>query len=232
VNTDSALIDRIVAGVLQQLRPASPAAAPMAVPLVASVLPASTTDIELTLPVITAAVLEERVQPHQSVRLAAKSVLTPTARDWLKARRIKWSRAAQAITSVAAAGRQLLVCTVTPSMSSLRHHVSRELKGWKYELLGPTTEAVEKAAAAIHTADAELVLIVAQAAEVVACRLNRHKRVRCVALTSADHLSSLGATLSPNVLAFNPVGRSFVEIRNVLRKVAALPTPVPPQDWE
>ena len=50
----------------------------------------------------------------------------------------------------------------------------------------------------------ELVVVISDAADVVACRANRHPRVRAAVVASPDHLRLLVEHLGPNVLAINP----------------------------
>jgi hypothetical protein len=222
---DQALIERIVNDVLAQLQP------PVAV---RPVTPAAAAEVHLHDAVITADVLQERLQAGQVLRIGSKSILTPTARDWLRERKIRWQRAGR--HSAPAAGgsirRQLLIATVTPAVRTLREALPRELPGWKHELLGRPIELANAAVRAISTAEADLVVAISDAADVVVCRANRNSTVRAAAPTSAEHLRLLAEHLGPNVLVINPRGRTFVELRNLLRGCAALPAPRPPKDWD
>jgi len=211
---DQTLIEQIVANVLAQLQPAAASRAEGMASLA--------TEVQLDHPIITADVLEDRVRNGQLVQIGAKSILTPSARDWLRENNIRWQRAGRtSANAVAASRRILLIGTVTPAVRNLRE----ALTGWKQELLGRPAELAEAAVRAIASGDAELVVAVSEAADVVACRANRNDRVRAAVVTSVEHLHLLAEHLGPNVLVINPRGRSFVELRNLLRALAALPAP-------
>ncbi|MFO0916999.1 MAG: hypothetical protein U0872_01630 [Planctomycetaceae bacterium] len=224
---DNHLIEQIVANVLAELQPAPAvraAVAPSSPPLPA---PKSETQVvELDLPVITADLLAERVRPAQSVRIGRRSILTPSARDWLGSRKVSWSRVNGSATSGTAlsARWQLILTTVTPAVSSLR----QSLIGWKTELLGTPREAADYGIRVICTGEADGVLTVCGAAETVACLANRNPKLRAAVLSSTAELSTLVKQLGPNLLAINPQGKSFVELRNLFRSVAGLGKPVEP----
>jgi hypothetical protein len=222
---DQALIERIVANVLQQLQPAPAPRTEVAVKSAAPTKPA--TEIELLLPVITADVLEDRVHSGQSVRIGQKSLLTPSAHDWLRTRRIVWKRAERfaSVGGTTGARWQLLVTTVTPAVRTLQDTARRDAPGWKQELLGTATEAADAATRLVCTADADRVLVISQAAEAVACRANRNAAVRGAVVWSVDHLRSVEAQLAPNVIVLNPTGKSFIELRNLWRACAPLGKP-------
>jgi len=220
---DQALIERIVANVLQQLQPV---AAPRA-----EVAPS--TEVLLDGPVITAELLADRVEAGQTLRIGPRAILTPTARDWLQQRKIRWKRSHRSTNGKehAATRRQLLINTITPAIRTLRESLPRELPGWKHELLGTAAEVADIATRAINAAEAEIVVAISDAADVVACRANRNSRVRAAVVASPEHMRLLVEHLGPNVLVINPRGRSFVELRNLLRAMSELPAPQPPKNW-
>jgi hypothetical protein len=218
---DHALIEQIVTQVLAQLQPT------VAVRAEAAPTPA-TTEIALEHAVITAEVLSGKVQSGQTLRIGTKSVLTPTAHDWLRERRIRWQRAGRSLASATTMRRLLLIGTVTPAVRSVRESLSN----WKQELLGTPMELAEAAVRGIASGEAEMVVAISDAADVVACRANRNNRVRAAVPTSLEHVQLLVEHLGPNVLVINPRGRSFVELRNLVRAIAALNAPQPPANWD
>ncbi len=224
---DNNLIEQIVANVLAELQPTPAVRTPVAP--ASPPLPSRKTEtsvVELDLPVITADLLAERVRPAQSVRIGRRSILTPSARDWLGTRKVPWSRLnAGAVAGTTQAVRwQLVLTTVTPVVSTLR----QSLSGWKTELLGTPREAADYGIRAICTGEADGVLAVCGAAETVACLANRNPKLRAAVLSTAVELSSLVKQLGPNFLAVNPQGKSFMELRNLLRSVASLGKPMEP----
>jgi hypothetical protein len=222
---DQAIIEQIVANVLQELQPAPTPRAEAAAPSLAAV--------HFDAPIITAALLEERVRGGQSVRIGARSILTPTARDWLKTQNVSWQRASRnGSTGVAKSRRRLLASTVSPAVRTLCESLPRDLPGWKPEVTGGAAETAEAAVRAINAAECDLVVVISDAADVVACRANRSPRVRAAVVATTEHLRLLVEHLGPNVLAINPHGRSFIELRNLVRSCAALPAPRPPHSWD
>ena len=247
---NQALIDEIVTSVLAQLQPiaarpdkqvtkpipvapAQPVIAPK--PAVASqrVAPPpaalNPTFTELMVPIITADVLEQSVRPGQPLRIGRNSILTPSARDWLNAKRMSWTR--QDKSGNAAAGPrgkwQIVLQTVTPTVRSLQDGLRRLADGWKIELVGQPLEAAVLATHLISTAECEGVVIFTEQAELIACKVNRHERVRAAVMQNGKQWEHVMRTLSANVVCISPVGRTFIELRNLLRDCAAT-RPRPP----
>ena len=217
------LIEQIVANVLQELQPATALRAEAS----------ETSELLLDAPVITADVLQERVTNGQSVRIGMKSILTPSAREWLKAHNVRWQRGSRiGATTTVNSRRQLLASTVTPAVRTLLDAMIRDLPGWKHDLSGNAAEVADAAAHAINAAATDLIVVISEAADVVACRANRHPQVRSAVVASVGHLRLLVEHLGPNVLAINPGGRSFFDLRNLLRSCAALPAPRAPHGWD
>jgi hypothetical protein len=231
--TNTALVEQIVAKVLQQLQPA-PAARPAPSPpsLPAASTGGSTTEAWLDVPVITAEILQHHVQRGQRLRIAARSLLTPSARDWLKAQGIECLRGGPNTSAARGKGRrQVLVSTVTAPVRSLIQSLPREWPDWKHQLLGQADELLDAGVRAICTSEADLLVAVTDRAAMVACRANRHPAVRAAVLTSAAELPALADSLGVNLLVIDPRGRSFIDLRNVLRECAALPPPRCPTHW-
>ena len=229
---DSALIERIVANVLEQLQPAA-AVRPQVEPVVPtavvskSTIPATPSELGISDRVVTAAVLEKLALPHGVTLLVSpKAVITPSAHDVLKQRKIRWTRtksAAAVFTATTAPVRwQLLVSAVTPTVRTLLDHISRSLSGWRRQLVGTSNEVIEIAGRAVSTADVDRVLILAQAAELVACETNRNAKVRAAVISSTEQLRSVETQMSPNVWVLNPQLRSYMELRQIVQACAAL----------
>jgi hypothetical protein len=222
---DRALIDRIVANVLEQLQPATPRAVTHPA---AATQPAA---VRLSQAVITADVLSAAVKPGQTVQVGAKSLLTPSARDWLRQHQIVWTRTTgqsdvSAGTTVAMRG-QLLLSTVTPAVRGAVDSLFRSIRNWQRQVVGPAREASEIAVRAIATADCDRVLITSRDAELVACLANRQAAVRAAVVSSADHVQRLEASVSPNLWVVDPTAKSLMELRNLFRSCVALGKPQP-----
>jgi len=224
---DQTLVDRIVASVLEQLQPATT----RAVTIAPAVPTAKPTAVALSQAVITADVLSSAVQPGQAVQIGTKSLLTPSAKDWLRQHQIIWQRGSEsAVGHVASSPTmrgQLLLSSVTPTVRGAVDSVFRSLPNWQRQVGGSAKESADAAVRAITTAECDRVLITSRDADVVACRVNRHRAVRAAVVASGDHVRRVEAGLSPNVLVVDPDGRSFVELRNLFRSCVQLGKPQP-----
>lgn len=230
---DQALIEQIVSNVLAQLQPAPPR------PVIEAPKPPVVTPpvIELSAPIITADLLAESVRGASPLKIGRKSILTPSARDWLNSKKISWSRgdtgtekSAGGAASTAGAKWQVIVHTVTPNVRTLYDGFKRQSEGWKVELVGQAVEAATLAASAISTADRDGVVVVSEYAEIIACRTNRNSRVRAAVISDRKQLDLTRQHMGVNLVCINPTGRTFIELRNLLRDCAAM-KPVPPTGW-
>lgn len=227
---DSALVERIVASVLEQLQSRGAARVESPAPTAAP-LKAEPKELGLTHAVVTAAVLEQLTIPAGATLLVGpKTVLTPSAHDWLRQRQIAWKRSRTAVSSAAGDGARwhLLASTVTPTVRSLLDQVSRSHASWKRQLVGTAAEATETAVRSIATAETERVFVITGQADVVSCRANRNDRVRSAVIQSAEHLRGIEASLSPNVVVLDPQAKSLMELRQIVQACAVLGAPRPP----
>lgn len=242
---NQAVIDEIVANVLAQLQPVAVRPVKPAPPAVAAsnaVTPNvatvnSSTSVaaqpvtpklnvaELIVPVITADLLENSVRPGQTLRIGRTSILTPSARDWLNSHKTAWSRqdrsaGANGSKTAGRANWQIILQTVTPSVRALHDGLRRLAEGWKIELVGLPLEAAALAISRISTADCDGVVIFTEQAELIACKANRNDRVRAAVIQNNKQWEQVMRTLSANVVCISPIGRTFIELRNLLRDCA------------
>ena len=243
INVDQALIEQIVSNVLAQLQPASvrpvvelPKSAPKAIAVEQMKSVEKSAVVELTASVITADLLEANARAGQPLKIGRRSILTPSARDWLHTKRIDWSRIDKlatggSSTTKGAARWQLIVQTVTPTVKALHDGLKRQPEGWKIELVGQPVEAVTLAMSSISKAEHDGVAILSEYAEIIACRANRNERVRAAVISDRKQLELTMQHLGVNVVCINPNGRTFIEMRNLLRD-CAVKRPVVPAGWE
>lgn len=183
--------------------------------------------VELISPVITANLLEAAVRPGQALRIGRNSIVTPAARDWLASKKIAWTRQdkSQGISSAAAPGSKsrwrVVLQTVTPHLQALQEGLRRLSEGWKFELVGQPMEAAALATSLIGTAECDGVIVFSEYSEFIACKANRNERVRAAVMHNSKQWEQVTRTLSANVVCISPVGRTFVELRNLLRDCAA-----------
>jgi hypothetical protein len=224
---DQALIDQIVSSVLAKLQPA-PARSVVSVPP-PKAIPAT---IELTSAVITADVLSESYKTGYILRIGRKSILTPSAIDWLRTNKVDWKRAEKHSAGAGSKrGRwKLIVQSATPTVNAVVDAMKRQHADWAIDLIGQAAEAASLAINTICTADRDGVAVLTSFAEIVACRANRNEQVRAAAIGDRNQLNLTMQHLGPNVVCINPTGKTFVELRNLLQDCAAT-SPKAPAGW-
>lgn len=191
--------------------------------------------IELFVPIITADLLEKSVRPGQKLWIGRTSILTPSARDWLHSKQSSWSRIEKhggtASTSMGIRSRwQIILQTVTPTVRALHDSLRRLSEAWTVEVVGQPREAVALATNQISTAECDGVVIFTEQAELIACQANRNDRVRAAVIQNAKQWDQVVRTLGANVVCVCPIGRTFMELRSLLRDVAGT-RPMTPAGW-
>lgn len=192
--------------------------------------------------VVTAAVLERAGLADGGVLVVGtKAVLTPSAHDWLRQHRVTWRRgeATIPVTTTPAleqAARptvrwQVLASTMTATVRSLLEQIAVSHGGWKRALSGDVHETAAATVQMIQRGETERVLVVAGAADVLACRVNRHVGIRAAVVHSAEHLRAVHPELSPNVVILNPHAKSLMDLRHIVQACDALEPPEAPT-WD
>ena len=230
---DDRLVDQIVSEVLARLGGSPPARAaadrPPSPPAVAA---RSRGALVLDEPVVTAEILEERLNGHVQVTFGRRTVLTPSARDVLRARGLEWSRGGGPAPGpdAAAASWLAIVSRTTPAVERLVGEMGLG-SAWRSELTGRTEEAARRSVSAICRGEAGGVLVVSDPAEAAACLANRNARVRAAVVADAAAVASAARTIGANILCVAPDGRSYFELRNILRAFTAAGPPRLPAGW-
>jgi hypothetical protein len=242
------MVDRIVAGVLERLQaPATApgvvtatATAPVAAPAIRPAAPpAATANGALSIPdvVITAGLLETRGVLSGPVVFAAKAILTPSAVDFLKSRKIAWSKANNSQSGAAAASTSnvswlALVSRSTPAIESALDALAKQPGiHWKRELVGCHRESARRAVAALCRGECDAAIAVTGKPESVVCRANRNAQVRAAAVDSLEQAKRAKRTLGANLFAVDPAEQSMFALRGLLREIVAGGKPVLPSDW-
>lgn len=214
MTVDSSLVDRIVHGVLQQMRspapvkpPAQPATPPNPVPA------KSGPEHRLAQAVITAGLVEEQVPRGTSALIVTpRAVITPAALDVLRARKLVVRRETAVRPDTAAVSRTLaLVVRNTPAVERLCRQ-----KPWRRELLGCPDDAAALAIASLSRGDCDRVLIFATQQHRAAVLANRNAAVKAVAVSSVDDLRAALEQIRVNVLCVDPTNRSDFEMTRLV----------------
>ena len=109
---------------------------------------------------------------------------------------------------------------MTPTVWALQDGIRRLADGWKIEIIGQPADAVVRATSLINSAECDGVVLFTEQAELIACQANRHQRVRAAVMQNSKQWEHVVRTLGANIVCISPVGRSFIELRNLLRECA------------
>ena len=229
------MIDRIVAGVLEQLRfPAD--AAPRPAGPTDSATPSSqpARTVEIRDEVITGTLLEERGIISGPLVFGAKSVLTPSALDFLTTRKLDWKRADASDAVAGPRGKWLAIVTRSTPAVAAALDLSAKDPGteWNRELTGCHREAAGRAVSALCRGECDAVVIFTGKPEAAVCRANRNPNVRGAAVMTVARIKSLKQQLGANLFAIDPAERTAFELRNLLRELASIGKPTAPSDWK
>ncbi len=194
------------------------------------------TPIEIRDGVITAALLEERGIISGPIVFGRKSVLTPSAREFLATRKLDWRRADLERTRSRrhASSKWLAIVTrSTPAVAAALDLIGKDSgTEWKRELTGCHREAASRATSALCRGECDAVVIFTGKPEAAVCRANRNPNVRGAAVVTVARIKSLKEQLGANLFAIDPTERSAFELRNLLRELGSTGKPMAPSDWK
>lgn len=229
------MIDRIVAGVLEQLRsPADAASRPVSPAKSATPSSPPARTLEIRDGVITGMLLEARGIISGPLVFGAKSVLTPSALDFLATRKLDWSRADSSDAVAGPRGKWLAIVTrSTPAVAAALDLTAKDGgTEWKRELTGCHREAAGRAVSALCRGECDAVVIFTGKPEAAVCRANRNPNVRGAAVLTVSRLKSLKEQMGANLFAIDPAERTAFELRNLLRELGSSGAPAAPSDWK
>ncbi|GAB4145938.1 MAG: hypothetical protein Tsb009_18360 [Planctomycetaceae bacterium] len=228
MNFDEHLVNRIVQDVVAQLRQATPA-----VRIVDESIDSKSEQV-LDEAVITADILAAKVNgQRKSLIIASRSILTPSAKDYLREHKINWTRCTNGSLSESKNARWLVVSVnLSPAVqSAIREFEERRAVDFRYEMTGCKREAVSLAIAEICRATVDGAIIVSENADEVACLANRQPKVRAVTAQNTTQIQQAHERLGANIFCVDSSGKSYMECRNLLRAVIAGGAPVVPANW-
>ncbi|MEZ6066789.1 MAG: hypothetical protein R3B90_14030 [Planctomycetaceae bacterium] len=234
MSLDSTTIDRIVAGVLQQLggdvvvergkvtRVEQPIASPkMNPPAIGGAV------VTLNERVVTAEVLEAAARGATRVLVGAKTIVTPAAWDvarelGLAVQRGTLAKAAAAVVPAAKSQhstiqRPLLV--VVHHTDSLARVWDDLQSRWQRELRGCPDDAAQLAITELARGGVPQVVIAAEQTYRAACLANRHGSVKAVGVNNAFDVKQVRQQLRANVWCINPKDKSWYELRQVFKAI-------------
>jgi len=179
--------------------------------------------------VITAELLAARVQGVRRVQVQPRAVLTPSARDYLRQHALECLREAGA--AGARLSWQIVVSQSPPHLNTALETLRKEGFAFTRQLAGTPVEVVREITTAVCRAEVAGAVVVTGQPDMVACLANRQPRLRAGVAGDVASVTRLQNDLGANVLALNPAGRSFSDLRNILRAYLGT-APNVPAGWQ
>ncbi len=215
-------VDLIVQRVVQQLGTTGVAIAPppgsAPVRPVAAAEPAAALGIRIPGRVITQDLLAASATGAGLVRIDAKALLTPSARDFIKQHAIKIVREGTSSAGASTAIRwQVIVTKSTPQIAAAVEGLTPLGIVCDVRLLGLPAEAAAQSINALCRAEAQQVIVFTDQPELVACMANRNDRVRAASVSDAAATDRVRQHLQGNVLALDPTNKSVHELTSILK---------------
>jgi len=240
---DGVDIERIVAEVMGRLLTSSPSLrsedrpAAQASPVSASREAETSNATSIPGMVITAELVQAGLNGSRNsaggIRIGPRAILTPSARDYLRTKNINWTRETVAATAGGSKTRWLaMVSKANSQAEAVIKNLQAGGLAWEQRLVGLPVEAISLAISAICRGEAAGVVVFSGEPEVVACLANRNQSVRAAVAINAHSAAAARQSLGANLLAIDPAGRSFFELRTTLNAFTAGGAPKPPANWE
>jgi hypothetical protein len=217
--TQQVLIEQIVREVMRRLTPNAPSAP-------ASSETNNRQPAELADSIITADVLAEKAAGRKKVAVGARAIVTPSARDWLRHNNVELIQGATATSPGVMASAEMrsdkLVITHSASQTIDRvlEDAGRQSNGgWHQNSVESAEDAARKAIGELRRESSRVIVVLTSEPEVVACLANRNEKVKAAVVADAAAVARVKSGLDGNVFVIDPAGRSFFELRNILRRV-------------
>lgn len=217
--TQQVLIEQIVAEVMRRLMPTA-ASAPV------SSETNNRQTIQLTDSVITADVLAEKIANESRVAVGAKAIVTPSARDWLRHNNVELTQASDGTANGTAASvetksdKLVITHSASQTIDRVLEDAGRPSNGgWNRKSVSSADEAAKKAIGELRRESSRVIVVLTSEPEVVACLANRNEKAKAAVVADVAAVARVKSGLDGNVFVVDPAGRSFFELRNILRRV-------------
>jgi hypothetical protein len=216
MNVTSEQVELIVQRVLERLRTQVADSAPTG----SSSAPAASAAVShvahINEHVVTQALLAGAVNGSNQVRIGAKAILTPSARDFARTGGIEVVRETIPGRARPSACGQVIITTPTPQIAGAVEILKDRGIAGDPQLLGLPAEAAAQATSAICRGEATRVIVFSSQPEVVACQTNRNDQIRAATAADAVAIERIHKNLNANVLAIDPLGKSLHELKACL----------------
>jgi len=170
--------------------------------------------------VITADLLAKKAKGQSAIGIMAGSILTPSAKDYLREFKINVHRPNSVASSRKEQGTpwRAIVLSNSAAVENALNTIEQQTNSrWTQELSSSLEEAVKDAISGLCRADAAGIVLFTEAAEKAACLANRNQKIRAAAIGDVNHLRTVISQMSPNLICVNPEKKSFIELRNIVK---------------
>lgn len=180
--------------------------------------------------VVTAVALERRLNGHHELVLPASAILTPAAADHLRGRGVRISRQAPEVASAApAATWGYSQDRLYPLVGSAVRSLDREGLSWKdlthCDRQSPCRWA-RAVAECVARGECQGGVVFCEDPGLVCCVANKVAGLRAVTANTIGAAARATLTLGANLLIVEMPGRTFFEVRQILRILCQLGRPV------
>lgn len=166
--------------------------------------------------VLTGDILAARIGSADQIQVAPNTVLTPTAKDYIRQRNIEVTRQALIGPGPSPITLSAVVVDSTPALDRLIQDESIETTA-----IDCPDAAAEAAAAAVSNREADNALLFAAWTHRCAMVANRNPSARAAVASEAAEIASIRKTMKANIWCIDPVDRGYFELRNIVRGVAS-----------
>ncbi len=230
-SVDAQFVDRIVREVMRRLTltptsaaslPAPPPASSVATSSPATSSPATSSlatssppagTVVLQERIVAVAQLEGKLQGTQRLIVRSDAIVTPSARDLLQEKKIRWERAVGELAGPAAIG---LLSSADGTAPAQRLADALPIDALQWQVCRDIDQVVRLLQHASPSRPTLALTLTSHWASLV-CQANRHASIRAVAITDSAALEQACAQLDVNLLVLDPTRLAEAEILTLAR---------------
>lgn len=205
---DDEIINIIIKNVVQQLQHVKGKAQP-------AVNTNKTDETTLNELVITEETLLKRINGQKEIIVGAKSIITPSGKDYLRTNKISWRRCDT--KNIQPTSQQKWDIFFLDDAKPMQH-LFKEMPVNRERVSSPE-EAAKKGIRTICRGSSAGVIVITNRPELVCSLANRNNKVRAAVVQNVQHWEEMKQYFAGNLFCINPVGRNAFELRNLLKRI-------------
>jgi hypothetical protein len=172
-------------------------------------------------PVVTQALLAEAIKGGKQVRIGPATILTPSARDFIRNHGIEVVRETSSRSASSGVRWQVIATVSTPEVAAALEGLKTRGINADFRLVGLPAEAATQAVSAVCRGEAAKVVVFTSQPELVACLANRNEQLRAAAVNDTATSERVQRTLNPNLVAIDPSRKGVHELQALLKTMAS-----------